>query len=176
MKPFKILILGAECTGKTTLATALHEYLSQHGKSYLCPEYLRLFVEQNKRLPTAADQLQIARSQKKQENISQDHDWVICDTAPLLTAIYSEQVFGECPSELMIFSVDSFDYDLVLVTNIDFAWIPDGIQRDGPHAQKETHKRLIEKLDQLQINYHSITGSLDERITQVRKILGSSIV
>lgn len=175
MKPFKILILGAECTGKSTLASALHSQLNQYGKAHLCPEYLRLFVHQHKRLPSAKEQLNIAKSQKDFEQQANNHRWVICDTGPLLTAIYSEQVFGECPQELNNFSIDSFDYDLVLLTEIDFPWIADGIQRDGPEAQQETHRRLIKKLNELQIPHHKITGNVEERLTQVRKILGSSL-
>lgn len=45
---FKIAIIGAECTGKTTLANDLTEAFKKEYPCAFVPEYLRTFVDQEK--------------------------------------------------------------------------------------------------------------------------------
>ena len=59
MKPLRIAILGTASSGKTTLAAAL----AQRHHTLWVPEYLREFVDTAGRVPVAADQIHIARTQ-----------------------------------------------------------------------------------------------------------------
>ena len=92
-----LCLLGAECTGKTSLAQALAAALP----AVWVPEYLRLFCVQHGRTPRAEEQSHIAAEQQAAETAAlaqaqaQGLAWVVCDTAPLLTAVYSEYVFGD---------------------------------------------------------------------------------
>jgi nicotinamide riboside kinase len=65
VEPLKrIAILGAESTGKSTLAPAL---AARYGTLWV-PEYLREFVETQQRVPFEDDQIDIARTQRARED------------------------------------------------------------------------------------------------------------
>jgi nicotinamide riboside kinase len=55
----RVAILGAESSGKSTLAAAL----ADHYGTVWVPEYLREFVEIEARVPDESDQFGIARTQ-----------------------------------------------------------------------------------------------------------------
>ena len=55
----RVAILGAESTGKSTLAAAL----AQRHHTLWVPEYLREFVETEQRVPFEDDQVRIAQIQ-----------------------------------------------------------------------------------------------------------------
>jgi nicotinamide riboside kinase len=62
-EPHLICLIGAECTGKTTLAQALAERMD----GLWVPEYLRAFTDANGRTPGQHEQLDILREQMRQE-------------------------------------------------------------------------------------------------------------
>ncbi len=133
---FKIAIIGAECTGKTTLAKDLTEAFKKEYPCAFVPEYLRTFVDQEKRTPKSEEQINIALTQKEAEkntakdliNTNPDAAFVLlfCDTAPLLTSIYSEVVFAGSNAVLKEIA-HNHDYDLTLFTQVDFPWVEDGL-------------------------------------------------
>ena len=90
----RVAILGAESTGKSTLAAAL----AQRHHTLWVPEYLREFVETEQRLPFEEDQLRIARVQMVREDAAAAaasvRDILFCDTTPFMTALYSGVYWG----------------------------------------------------------------------------------
>ena len=62
-------------------------------------------------------------------------------------------------------------YDLILVTDdIGIRWIDDGM-RDLPNGRKQMRQIIIKELENRQLNYHAISGNLDDRIKQVGELL-----
>ena len=95
--PKLICLLGAESTGKTTLARQL-------AANFDCPwvpEVLRTFCDEQGRTPTREEQSEVLETQHRQVLSAQalarqnKAPFVFCDTAPLLTAVYSDFVFGD---------------------------------------------------------------------------------
>lgn len=135
-EPLRICLLGAECTGKTTLARAL----AQHFSGFWVPEYLRLFCDQQGRPPRADEQPMVMRAQFEQEEqvVAQARQvgcsYVFCDTAPLLTAIYSDFYFADS-SLYASAQILHGRYALTLVLTPDVAWVPERLQRDGRQAR-----------------------------------------
>ena len=172
-KVIKIAIIGAESTGKTSLAEDLAKNYAQSHPSAHVPEFLRLFVDKEKRTPFEEEQIIIAKAQKGiedeisielQKNHPTAHNVLLfCDTTPLLTAIYSEIVFGKTSEDLLKIAANH-DYDLTLFTQMDFPWISDGMQRDGPEAQARVHELLDEKFRQLGISYQELYGKHLDRL------------
>lgn len=164
----KILLLGAESTGKTTLAQAL----ARHYQTSWVGEYLREFVIEQKRLPQPCEQLHIARTQIAHERVAlaTAHNYLFCDTGPCMTALYSAYCFGECPAELTDLA-QQHRYDLVLVTHTDIAWQADGIQRDSPAAQLAIHQQLRALLQDWGWDYTLVSGTKEERLKQVASLL-----
>src|SRR5450759_3705376 len=97
MNPKLICIIGAECTGKTTLARSL----AAHFDCPWVPEQLRVFCDTHARTPRRDEQAQLLQAQHAGELAAQlsaaqqNKPFVFCDTAPLLTAIYSDYIFAD---------------------------------------------------------------------------------
>jgi nicotinamide riboside kinase len=173
----RIAIVGAECSGKTSLAQSLADTFSKEYPSVYVPEYLRLFVDQKNRTPRPDEQVGIAMEQQSLErtlanDLIKQHSnpefvLLFCDTTPLMTCIYSEVVFGGTNPELFKIA-QAHDYDLTIFTQIDFPWQEDGLQRDGPVAQTKVHFRVKARLEELQIPYESAFGHPELRLKKTQ--------
>ena len=173
----RIAFVGAECSGKSTLAQSLADAFSKEYPSAYVPEYLRLFVDQENRTPRPDEQVCIAIEQQSLErslanDLIKQHsnpDFVLlfCDTTPLMTCIYSEVVFGGSNPELLKIA-HAHDYDLTIFTQNDFPWQEDGLQRDGPVAQTKVHFRVKARLEELQIPYQSAFGDKELRLQKTQ--------
>ena len=176
----RIAIVGAECSGKTSLAQSLAHAFSKEYPSAYVPEYLRLFVDQENRTPRTDEQVGIAQEQQSLEctlanDLIKQHSnpefvLLFCDTTPLMTCIYSEVVFGGTNPELIKLA-QAHDYDLTIFTQIDFPWQEDGLQRDGPVAQTKVHFRVKARLEELQIPYQSAFGDPGLRLQKTQGIV-----
>src|SRR4051812_44372193 len=95
----RIAIVGAESTGKTALALALEQRLSdEFGLSCArVAEYLREWCDTHGRTPHADEQLGIATEQQRRIDAAAASgvDVVLCDTTPLMIAVYSELLFDD---------------------------------------------------------------------------------
>ena len=140
MEPRLVCLIGAECTGKTTLARVLAD---QMGGLWV-PEYLRNFTQAHGRTPQRAEQLHILHEQLRMETEAlalarhQGRTLVFCDTAPLLTAVYSDCVFADASLYPQARSLHA-RYALTLFLQPDIPWHADGLQRDGPEARAAVH-------------------------------------
>jgi nicotinamide riboside kinase len=158
-----LCLLGAESTGKTTLAAALSRELA----SPWVPEYLRSFCDAHGRTPRIEEQALILETQRAHESsAATSHPnarYTICDTAPLLTAIYSDYVFGD--RSLYARALECHRrYALTLLLEPDLPWVADGFQRDGDAVREPTTQRIREHLLRGGYPFVSIRGIGDERM------------
>ncbi len=161
--PKLICLIGAESTGKTTLAQAL----SAHFKCPWVPEYLREFCESRQRTPSRGEQSLILETQVIHQSAAlvcarnANASYVFCDTAPLLTAIYSDFVFGD--QSLFPRARDLHSrYSLTLVLAPDIAWVADE-QRDGAHVRQPITEKIVNELATLNATTAKIAGQDDAR-------------
>lgn len=159
MSPQLICLLGAECTGKTTLAIAL----AAHFGGLWVPEYLRHFCDLHGRIPTRDEQADIMRAQFDQEEQmatkarERGVDYVFCDSTPLLTAVYSEFYFSdsslfECARALHA------RYVLTLLLQPDLPWQPDSLRRDGLAVRAHVHTRIQHALQAMHVSQIDVAG------------------
>lgn len=134
---FVIGLLGAESTGKTTLADDLGAALASPGRRVaVVPEYLREFCHRAGRTPRQDEQAAIAAQQSRRiAAAAEAHDIVVADTTALMIAVYSEHVFGDT-SLYDSALADHARSRLTLLTALDLPWQADGLQRDGPHVRE----------------------------------------
>lgn len=159
----KIALLGAECTGKTTLAQFLAAALQARGQSTYCAsEALREWCDQHDRTPQALEQIAIAHAQAQRVLQAPACDVLLADTTPLMTAIYSDIVFGD-PSLYPFALAHHAFYDLTLLTGLDLPWVADGIQRDGTAMQRRVDARLREVLQAHGLRYSVVYGQGAQR-------------
>jgi NadR type nicotinamide-nucleotide adenylyltransferase len=164
----RIAILGAESSGKSTLAQAL----AAHYGTVWVPEYLREFVETHGRVPEEHDQYLIALTQREREDAAAPgaKRFLFCDTAPLMTAVYS-RVYWNRVDEALALLARSHDYALTLVAAPDCPWEPDGLQRDSDEVRQRVHRVLLEALDEQGIPFVQVGGGLPQRLRQVEALL-----
>ncbi|RQO37263.1 nicotinamide-nucleotide adenylyltransferase [Herminiimonas sp. KBW02] len=164
----RIALLGAESTGKSTLAAAL----AHHYQTAWVPEYLREFVEVHQRTPQAHEQILIARTQIAREDLAimQANRYLFCDTTPLMTALYSEFYFGVVDAPLSELA-HAHRYDCTIVAEPSNPWVADGLQRESDNVRQEVHKRLLRQLDSEQIAYLLVAGDTGDRVEQVAAYL-----
>ena len=154
----KIAILGAECTGKTTLAQALATALDGcGGRAAWVPETLRDWCRQNGRTPEAHEQRAIAVTQADRVDTAAAVAWLLVDTTPLMTAVYSDLLFKDL-SLYPLALAHHARFDVTLLTSLDLPWVPDGLQRDGTKAQWAFDTRLREVMDQHALPYGVVSG------------------
>lgn len=164
----RIALLGAESTGKSTLAAAL----AQHYQTVWVPEYLREFVEVHQRTPQAHEQILIARTQIAREDaaVAQANRYLFCDTTPLMTALYSEFYFGTADAALRELAREH-RYDRTIVAEPSNPWVADGLQRESDSVRQEIHRRLLQQLDNERVEYLLVAGDTGERVEQVAAYL-----
>jgi NadR type nicotinamide-nucleotide adenylyltransferase len=161
----RIAILGAESTGKSTLAAAL----AARYQTVWVPEYLREFVDEQGRVPFEWDQYPIAMTQRarEEEAASLARSYLFCDTTPLMTALYSRWYWQRIDEALWRMARDHDRYALTLVTAPDSPWEPDGLMRESEEVRQAIHVQLLDMLADLKIDYVLVRGSTDQRIEQV---------
>jgi HTH-type transcriptional regulator, transcriptional repressor of NAD biosynthesis genes len=147
-KIIRVAILGAECTGKTTLCTELKASLASYQiDAKITPEALREFCIRHKRVPLIDEQLGIMREQAALESFDDNQNTgvqqklVLSDCAPISIAIYSELYF----SDLSLYSEAKKlheNYDLSILVSPNIGWQADGIFRENPEAQQRFHHRI----------------------------------
>lgn len=161
----RICLLGAECTGKSTLAADLADALN----AVRVPEFLRDFVDARGRVPRQDEQLQVLQAQILRESdataqaLREGRAGVVCDTAPLLTAVYSAHYFGDT-SLLPVALAHHHQYTHTLLLEPDLPWRADGLQRDSAAARDAVHQRLCATLEEAGIAVVRVAGPPAQRL------------
>lgn len=156
----RVVLTGAESTGKTTLAGELaraHDTLA-------APEYARLYLEAKGALLTEADVGPIARGQMAREDQAEAaaRRVVFKDTDLLSTVVYARHYYGACPAWIEE-AARSRLTDLYLLLHPDVPWVADGAQRDLPDARLEIHARFRQALQDSGAPFVDVKGGWDER-------------
>jgi nicotinamide riboside kinase len=171
-----IALLGAESTGKTTLAHQLHEALAGEGRrTAVVHEYLREFCDARGRTPRPDEQRAIADEQTHRiAQAAAEHEVVIADTTALTIAVYSEYLFDD---RALIEPAQQAQSGcaLTLLTALDIPWQPDAHQRDGPHVREPVDRLLRAALAGADLPYSVVCGTgalrLANALAAVRAVL-----
>lgn len=138
-------VVGGESTGKSTLAAALGMRLP----AIVVPEYLRTWVERHRgQVPQPGEQAEIMAAHRAAEVSGMLEArrtglaWVVSDSGPLMTAVYSIQYYDD--ASLLPEAIESTMHNAwVLWCQGDFPWQPDP-QRDGSQARATSQQLLAE--------------------------------
>lgn len=170
----RIAILGAECTGKSQLAQALVAQLRGDFTAVKWePEYLREWCDAHGRTPLAHEQPAIAREQMARVLHHPPDTLLLCDTTPLMTAVYSDVILGD--TTLYEWALEQQQaFALTLLTGMDLPWVADGIQRDGPAMRACVDQRLREVLIQNRVSFSTVYGLGPARPQQARQAILSA--
>lgn len=160
-KALVIGLLGAESTGKTTLSQELAQALGEHTglRCAVVEETLRSWCEQQQRTPRGDEQRQIADMQHQRiAQAAATHDIVVTDTTALMTAVYSRLVWNDATLDAWAAQLHLHAVHITLLTALDLPWVPDGLQRDGPHVREPVDALLRDLLATHDIAWSRIAG------------------
>lgn len=164
MSGFVVALLGAESTGKTTLAAQLGARLTEHGRVAVVHEVLREFCDRHGRTPQVHEQAGIAAEQTRRiDEAARGHDIVVADTTALMIAVYSDLVFGDTSLYERALAQHR-RADLTLLTALDLPWQADGLVRDGPHVREPVDARVRAALASAALPFAVVGGQGPQRI------------
>lgn len=161
----KVVLLGPESTGKTTLS----QQLARHYNTVWVPEYAREYLQKKwndeRKTCEPKDLLPIAEGQMRLENelAKKATNILICDTDLLETKVYSEAYYvGACDPVLEKYALQN-TYDLYLLTYIDIPWEADDL-RDKPTERKEMFTYFKDTLEKYGKNFIILKGNKKDRL------------
>jgi NadR type nicotinamide-nucleotide adenylyltransferase len=162
----RICLLGAESTGKTTLAHALADSYA----TVWNPEYGRPYTElgRDPETPWTSEEFtHIARIQRWYEDClaGSARGLLFCDTDAFTTALFHEVYLG-APTRAFDDLVQR-RYDLTLVCGLDVPWRHDGI-REFEAKRRWMHERYLERAKASGLPWLLVEGSLEERVRESR--------
>ncbi len=157
----RVVLTGAESTGKTTLARRLAE----HYGTVWTPEYVRLFVEAKGRLPEASDVEAIARGHLAAEValLPKARRVLFLDTDLISSCVYNVHYFGHCPAWIVEASYARHG-DLYLLAAADIPWTPDPGQRESPAVRELLQRRFEAELARRGVPVVTVGGPLEARL------------
>jgi NadR type nicotinamide-nucleotide adenylyltransferase len=168
----RVVVVGAESTGKSTMAEALAEATN----SVWAPEHGRWYWEGRR---YRADQswepdefLRIALAQHRlQDDLARQssNGLVISDTDALVSAVWHERYLGTSGEELDEFATANVP-DLYLVCADDFDWVQDGTRESNEH--RASMQRSIQlRVEASGAQVVALTGSHEQRLSSALEAL-----
>jgi len=160
----KVVLIGSECTGKTTLAAEL----ARHYGAVWLPEYVREYAESKGAPLDAGDVEPIARGQIAAQDAALERAGrlLLLDTDLLCTVVYAEHYYGSCPDWISVQAL-ARRADLYLLCDIDVPWTSDP-QRDRPHAREAMQALFHRALTSRGFRFVEIRGGRLERFRTAR--------
>ena len=162
-RPKRILILGPESTGKSTLA----EKLAKHFAEPWVPEVAREYLEKLDRPYAYDDLLQIGKQQMRTEDelAMQAQNYLFCDTDLRVIQVWSQHRYGKV-DPWVLEELARRTYDLILLCAPDLPWQADPLRE---HPELEMRQQFFEIYKQLSqasgIPWILISGDTDKRLS-----------
>lgn len=156
--PLRVLFLGAESTGKTSLCRLLG---ARWGEP-VAEEYGReLWVAKDGKLEFD-DMLAIGKAQVEREErlLREAKRALVCDTSPLTTLSFSYELFGSADPALVALADRA--YDRVFLCMPDFPLVQDGTRQDEEFRARQ-HAFYIAELSRRGIPFVTLAGSAERR-------------
>jgi len=182
----KIVVIGPESTGKSTLC----EQLSVHYGTAWCREYAREYLLKNGMDYTFDDLLTIAKGQLQLEDEAtrqeygntmpsgkktSDQPLLFIDTDMYVMKVWCEFVFDKCHRWILDQIVER-KYDQYLLCNTDLPWVKDELRE---YPDLESRQKLYTIYKDIMINqsvpWVDISGSYEQRFEKARTAVDALI-
>ena len=167
----KIVIIGPESTGKSTLCAQL----AAHYSTKWCPEYAREYLLKHGTNYSFDDLLTIARGQLQLEEAfaeqvqkqAEKENRVLplfIDTDMYVMKVWGEFVFGK-NHRYVLEQIALRKYDLYLLCNIDLPWVQDELREyPDPAPRRQLYAMYRDLLINQQTPWYTISGTEEERL------------
>ena len=159
----KVVIIGPESTGKSTLCSQLAE----HYKTVWCPEFAREYLLERGMNYTYDDLLRIAHGQLELEETMLNeakNGLYFIDTDMYVMKVWHEVAFSACPTWILK-TIAQRSCDLYLLCNTDLPWTKDELRE---YPDLATRQRLFKMYKDIVINsgmpWAMVSGTDEERL------------
>lgn len=171
----KVVAIGPESTGKSTLC----RQLAEHFNTLSCPEYARTYLKENGVQYKYADLLKIAQGQvaiedycaeelnkkeAKNPQASAYHSLFFIDTNMYVMKVWYEYVFGKC-EYFVLGEIAKRKYDLYLLCNTDLPWMAEEMRE---YPDEKPRVELYNMYKDVLINQNTpwieISGNYEQRL------------
>ena len=168
MDAARVVLAGAESTGKTTLAAALAGRLG----TIWVPEYAREYAEARSGVLTAADVEPIARGQQEAERkaLAETPGPVVFDTDLLSTAVYARHYYGITVPWIEA-AIAGYPRSLYLLCDLDLGWTADPV-RDRAEARAVIQGKFAAALAGREVAI--VSGSGEARLERALAAVGAA--
>ena len=174
----RIVVLGAESTGTTTLAKSL----AKHYQAPWVPEYGRTYSEGRFTIRQSLSDwkttefLHIAAAQNSLEDAlaRKSNGVLICDTDAFATRLWHERYMGFLSDDLDNI-VNTQNKCLYILTGDEIPFVQDGV-RDGEHIRHQMHRRFVDELEKHHLPYLLVTGSRQKRLSTAIKTIDNLLL
>jgi NadR type nicotinamide-nucleotide adenylyltransferase len=172
----KIVIIGPESTGKSTLC----QQLAQHYETTWCPEFAREYLLTNGSNYEFDDLLTIAKGQLALEDEYIDilernslpllekggHLPIFIDTDMYVMKVWCQFVFGKV-HDFVLENIAKRKYDLYLLCKVDLPWVKDELREYPDIATREKLYQLYKNILQNQsVPWVDVSGTYEERLAK----------
>lgn len=163
----KIVIMGTESTGKSTLTRKLAyyyntEYVKEYGRQYAEAKLSEAWNNADFNNIALLHNDYISRKLAKGEKV------LFVDTEAITTKIFGEMYLDTFDSTKVDTIIDKQKFDLYFVLDTDVPWVDDGT-RLFPHLREQHKARIIKELTYRNIPYILIGGTYHERFEKMIK-------
>lgn len=173
----KIVIIGPESTGKSTLCSQL----ATHFNTLWVPEYAREYLEKNGTSYTYDNLLIIAKGQIDLEEslllkcATNNLQLLFIDTDMYVMKVWCEYVFNKCHNWILN-RIAERKYDGYLLCNTDLPWVKDNL-REYPDV--ETRNKLYHFYKDMLVNqavpWIDISGNYEERFDSAKNFIDKMV-
>lgn len=154
----KIVVLGPESTGKSTLCVQL----AKHYDTIYCEEYARAYLSKEGTKYNYENLLTIAKGQLALEDQAiqkvsakpDNHNKLIIDTDMYVMKVWCEYVFNNCHPYILE-QINQRKYDFYLLCNIDLPWTSDEMRE---YPDEKPRQELFSIYKDLLINQNTPWG------------------
>lgn len=165
----KIVIIGPESTGKSTLS----EGLANAFQTVWVPEYARAYLENKPEKYQQEDLIHIAEGQLtcEEKAFSKAHRLLFCDTDLYVLKVWSEHAYQNCDWRILQ-QIANRKYDFYLLTSIDMPWEDDPLREHGDEKMRTYfYKQYLDIVVNSGVPFALIKGSKEERLKQAMNVL-----
>lgn len=166
----KIVIIGPESTGKSTLC----EQLAAYYKTSWCPEFAREYLMQTGGRYTFADLLNVAHGQLELEDTaitSASNGLYFIDTDMYVMKVWCEVVFESCHTWILK-QIAQRQYDFYFLCNTDLPWVKDELRE---YPDLEMRNRLFNMYKDILVHqktpWAEISGTDAQRLQMAVSII-----